>query len=51
MATIKSILWALAGAGLIRLEPANGSIQVDTKIVMLYTEEDLNLALAEDKSK
>ena len=50
MVAIKSILWGLAGSGLVRLEPANGSIQVDTKIVMLYTEEDLNLALSAGNS-
>jgi hypothetical protein len=44
-AVIKGVLWQLVAAGLVRLEPGSGSIQVDTKIVMLYTEEDFALSV------
>lgn len=42
IACVKQILWALCSAGLIRLEPANGDIALSTKVMMLFTEEDLN---------
>jgi len=49
MAEMKGLLWQLTRAGLIRMEPWNDVIQIDTKLVMLYTEEDLTLALKSEE--
>jgi len=45
MADVKSSIWTLVSAGLLRLEPDNENLAVDTKIIALYTDEDLRIAL------
>lgn len=44
MAVVKSILYSLVSSGLVRLEPSGPSISVNTKIVSLFTDDDLQIA-------
>jgi hypothetical protein len=45
MAAVKSNLWSLNSMGLIRFDPNQPRLGIDTKIMALFTEEDLQIAL------